>query len=208
MNDSYLMIKCESKAEIKIKGSRFIAETYVVRNPGEAQEKLGWVRKREYGATHHCYAYTVGLFDKKEYKYSDAGEPAGTAGKPIHDVLSGKGITNVLCVVTRYFGGTKLGTGGLARAYSEVTRAVMDKSSLCENFLSSEFRFTLDFASYDRWLETVHRHGATVSDSEFTDAVVMQVRIRNSLAPQLLAAFAEVTSGKGTVEKLSTDQTN
>src|SRR5512140_3280741 len=119
MDDAYFTIEHEASIELKIKNSRFIGETYLVTSPEQALERLSSVRKREFSATHHCYAYRVGLSRNVLFKYSDAGEPSGTAGKPIYDQMMGADITQILLVVTRYFGGTKLGTGGLTHAYSE-----------------------------------------------------------------------------------------
>ncbi|MCK4606997.1 MAG: YigZ family protein, partial [candidate division Zixibacteria bacterium] len=117
MDDQYYEIAGPARIEIKRKGSRFIAETGAVSSVEEAHEQLETVRSREHAATHHCYAYRVGIADEARFKYSDDGEPGGTAGRPIYDVICGCEVTNALLVVTRYFGGTKLGTGGLARAY-------------------------------------------------------------------------------------------
>ena len=115
--DSYLTLKSPSEHEIKIKASRFIALGFPVPDESSAMTILESVRKKEFAATHHCYAYVVGL-DKEQFKYSDDGEPSGTAGRPIYQTIMGRNLKNVIVIVVRYFGGTKLGTGGLARAYA------------------------------------------------------------------------------------------
>ena len=114
-DDVYYQILKTARHETKVKGSRFIAECATVATADEALSFLGAIRKREHAATHHCYAYTVGLFDDMQFKYSDDGEPSGTAGRPIYDMIGGQELSNCIVVVTRYFGGTKLGTGGLVR---------------------------------------------------------------------------------------------
>jgi uncharacterized YigZ family protein len=205
MDDSYLTIAAESKAEIKVKGSRFIAETFVVSDADMALDRLNRVRGREYNASHHCYAYIVGYGEPRTFRYSDAGEPSGTAGKPIHDVVAGSGATNILCVVTRYFGGTKLGTGGLVKAYGDAARKVMDKSGLVEEYFTSSFEFTVDFPLFDRWQRILQRLGAGVTQTEFSDTVTVRARIRNSMTEELLTAFTELTAGKGHFEKLTAD---
>jgi len=205
MTDSYTTIARESHTEIKVKGSRFIGETFLVDDVPLALERLETVRKREYSATHHCYAYIVGLGIERLFKYSDDGEPSGTAGKPIFDVVEGAGVTDILCVVTRYFGGTKLGTGGLARAYSDAARAAMEQAGLEQKFLCSRFRFELAFSLYDRWQRELHELGATVEASDFSDKVNMRVTIRNSLVDRLVESFARLTAGKGKVEPLAQD---
>jgi len=203
VDDAYATIQSESRSETKVKGSRFIAETFVARTAEEAMDHLATVRKREYRATHHCYAYLVGLPPAQEFKYSDDGEPTGTAGKPIYDILAGRGITNVLLVVTRYFGGTKLGTGGLVRAYSEAARAVVEASGSRKQFLTRAYRFTLEFSLHDQWQREIYKLGARVIDSEFSDQVRLKVSIRDSRAEQLVATFVELTSGKGEVEEIT-----
>jgi len=206
MTDSYLTIVREARCEVKIKGSRFIGEALTAAGPDEAVEKLNAVRKREFNATHHCYAYVVGVGSARKFKYSDAGEPSGTAGKPIYDALDGAGVTNTLCVVTRYFGGTKLGTGGLARAYGDAAARAINEAGVVERYLCTEFTFTLDFPHYDRWLKKVHELGATVTASDFSDRVTVRAKVRNSLAERLSAAFVELTAGKGAFEKIRVEQ--
>lgn len=162
------------------------------------------MRKREYAASHHCYAYRIGLFNDATFKYSDAGEPSGTAGKPIYDQIAGAGLTNIGVIVTRYFGGTKLGTGGLTHAYSEAAKLVLDKSGRREHFCMAHFRLTLDFGQYDRWQKLLSRLGAIVTASAFTDSVSMEVAIRRSRAEDLKAAFVELTAGKAVIEPIET----
>jgi len=202
VEDAYTTIRTESRIEIKVKGSRFIGETFLAVSANEAMTNLTTVRKREYQATHHCFAYVTGCFGQVEFKYSDDGEPSGTAGRPIYDIITGNDLTNLLVVVTRYFGGTKLGTGGLVRAYSDATRAVVEASGRCEQFLTCDYRFVLEFARYDQWLREIHRLGATVVDSDFSDEVAMRIRVRRSLAESMVASFVELTSGKGEVEEI------
>jgi len=114
--DEYLVPAAKTSAEIKVKGSKFIASIFPVSSKEAAADLYGQVKKKYYDATHNCFAWRI---NKDEFRYSDDGEPSGTAGKPILQTLDGAGLTEVLCVVTRYYGGTKLGTGGLIRAYSE-----------------------------------------------------------------------------------------
>lgn len=200
MEDSYFTIAAESSVELKIKNSRFIGDTFLVSSAEEALERLASVKKREYAANHHCYAYRVGLFQETVFKYSDAGEPTGTAGKPIYDQLAGAYVTNTLIVVTRYFGGTKLGTGGLTHAYSDTAKAAMEKSGRTEHFVLMHFDLTLDFGHYDRWQKILSRLGATVVDSSFSDVITMQVAIRSSRADELKSALIELTAGKAHIE--------
>ena len=110
-------VKAPSSVELVINRSRFIGQCFPISSEEEALDKLSELRKQYWDATHNCYAYSVG--EKGEIaRFSNDGEPGGTAGMPMMDALRGAGVTNVLCVVTRYFGGVLLGTGGLVRAYS------------------------------------------------------------------------------------------
>ena len=202
MSDSYLTIQTEKRSELKVKGSRFIGESYHVETEDEALNRLEAVRKRKHQATHHCYAYLVGRPEVRQFKYSDDGEPTGTAGKPIYDVLTGRRVTDVLLVVTRYFGGTKLGTGGLVRAYGNTARAVMEASGSREVYITSQFRFVLDFSLYDQWQREIHKLGARIIDSQFSDRVTLDVGVRRTLAERLVSSFQQLTSGKGEVEEI------
>lgn len=200
--DSFLTIQTAARAEIKIKGSRFIGESFPVTTVDAALTELATVRKREYQANHHCYAYQVRTDGDPQFKYSDDGEPSGTAGRPIFDVVVGRQVSDLLLVVTRYFGGTKLGTGGLVRAYGDTAKATLDASGVQEILITSSFKFRLDFSVYDQWLREIHKLEARVDDAQFSDCVVLTVSIRKSRIEPLLAAFRELTSGKGEVEEI------
>ena len=202
MEDAYLTIASEAHSESKVKGSRFIGESFLVRSADEATARLDTVRKREFQATHHCYAYIVGLPGNQQYKYSDDGEPGGTAGRPIYDTLLGRDLTDTLVVVTRYFGGTKLGTGGLARAYSDAARTVLELSGVKTVYITKRFRCDLEFSLYDTWLREMHKLGADVVESKFAERVTLTLEIRLSQADRLAAAFVHLTSGKGSLEEI------
>ena len=111
--------------QIKVKGSRFIADIFPIASEAEAQEFLKQIQKREHAATHHCFAWRLGIDDSEIFRMNDAGEPVGTAGKPIYNHLAGTKITNSIAIGTRYFGGIKLGNGGLIRSYVGVVQATL-----------------------------------------------------------------------------------
>ena len=118
-------------AEIVEKKSRFIGIVLNVASPEDAIDKVNLIKKKYYDARHNCYAYICGD-DGMERRFSDDGEPSGTAGKPMMDVLAGSDVTNCLVVVTRYFGGTLLGTGGLVKAYSSAARLALENAQLTD----------------------------------------------------------------------------
>jgi uncharacterized YigZ family protein len=203
MDDRFLTIRDEATVEIKIKGSRFIGESFLAATAGHATERLTVVRKREYAATHHCYAWRVGVGNESTFKYSDDGEPNGTAGRPIYDIITGNDLTNTLLVVTRYFGGTKLGTGGLTHAYSDCARAAIEQSGTKEHFILNRYRIELEFSYYDRWKILVNRMGIIEREAIFEDQVRIVAEIRRSRGDELVRAVIELTAGKGKIEALT-----
>jgi uncharacterized YigZ family protein len=122
MSDTYRTLKEGASATLKVDGSRFLAEAVPVASRDEAEERIAAVRKREHRATHHCTAYRLGP-EGDDFRYDDDGEPSGTAGQPILRRIHARDLTNTLVVVTRYFGGTELGTGGLMQAYGDAAEA-------------------------------------------------------------------------------------
>ena len=128
--ENFLTIQEEEQTQIVEKKSKFIAEIYPVTNIQEVQNKIKEVKKIYYDAKHHCIAYRIIEEGRIIERASDDGEPSGTAGAPMLNLLKGNNLCNVLVVVTRYFGGILLGTGGLVRAYSEATNLVIQKSKL------------------------------------------------------------------------------
>ncbi len=203
MSDQYFTIARTALCEIKVKGSRFIGRTALVGSAEEAVVELEAIRKQEYAATHNCYAYLVGLPEENiAFKFSDDGEPGGTAGRPIYDVIVGSGLTNVLLVVTRYFGGTKLGTGGLVKAYSEAAQLALKQSGMVERFLTDSFKVEIDFPLYDPLIKRIHQIGAVQDEAEFSDHVSVTLTVRRSLADTLEVAITELSAGRAHVEKI------
>ncbi|OQA74259.1 MAG: IMPACT family member YigZ [bacterium ADurb.Bin243] len=144
MLKEYNTIKNAAGCELVIQKSRFICDCFKVETEKEALEKLGAVKKKYPDATHHCYAYSVGL--EAVYKrHSDDGEPSGTAGMPILSVIEQNGLRGVLAVVTRYFGGVKLGAGGLVRAYSKACSEAVAAAGKVKMALSSKGAVTIDY---------------------------------------------------------------
>jgi len=128
---TFRTISAPAEAIYKEKRSKFLAFAYPVINEAEIKEKIAFLKKKYHDARHHCYAYILGA-DKAIYRMNDDGEPSGTAGRPIHGQLLSKDVTNVLVVVVRYFGGVKLGIGGLRVAYKIATKEVMEKAEIVE----------------------------------------------------------------------------
>ncbi len=194
--DSYLAIKGNAETEIKIKASKFIGRVFSCESENEAIAVLENIRKKYYDATHHCFAYRVGLGKDIIFRYSDDGEPNGTAGKPIYDRLEGPELTNLILIVTRYFGGTKLGTGGLTHAYSDTAKAVLDKAGSLEKYITDNISMVLQFSDYSNVERMIHQIGAKIIESDFSDIVKLKVKIRLSLIEKLKNSLIDLTSGR------------
>ena len=181
--------------EIIIKGSRFIAEVFTVATQSEAREKLHEQKLRYSDATHVCHCFISGL-KAEACGMSDDGEPSGTAGRPMLDVLKGSGITNILVTVTRYFGGTLLGTGGLVKAYGDSVKEVLALCQTEEYIERSEFSFECDWSLYEtikRKIEVFH-----ISDlsEEFASGVKLSGKIYSSELKDLGEMIKNLSKGK------------
>jgi uncharacterized YigZ family protein len=197
MDDSYRTIAGPAAAEPpKIRGSRFLGDAFPVASEAEAAARLASVREREPGATHHCWSYRLGPAGE-EYRYSDDGEPSGTAGAPILRQIEGRDLTHTLVVVTRYYGGTKLGTGGLVRAYGDAAAAVLEAAHIVERveLVTIELRFAYDDTAAAQ--QTLHRFAAEVVEQHYGAETRLTVRVRRRDSEALLAAFTDALGGRG-----------
>ena len=155
-------VKAPSSVELVINKSRFIGQCFPLSAEGEALEQLALIRKRYWDATHNCYAYSVG--QKGEIaRFSDDGEPGGTAGMPMMDALRGAGVTNVLCVVTRYFGGILLGTGGLVRAYSRSCAEAIRAAGVVRMTPCDLIEFSVPYAHWTLFQQEAKRQSAALT---------------------------------------------
>jgi uncharacterized YigZ family protein len=194
--DSYKSIKNKSDVEIKIKGSKFIGRARPCLREKEAEDRLTFIRKKYYDATHNCFAFRLGLGKYQTFRYSDDGEPSGTAGKPIFDQIEGHDLTNTLVIVTRYFGGTKLGTGGLARAYSEAAGAALEAAEIIEKFITRNMIMTVAFPDYNQVERIIRQLGGHIIGADFKEKVALKVEIRLSLVQKLKESLINATAGR------------
>ena len=186
--------------EIVEKKSRFIADTKPVESEEEALEFIESVRKKYWDARHHCFAYCVG--DKNQVvRCSDDGEPSQTAGRPMLDVLLGEELHDVCVVVTRYFGGTLLGTGGLVRAYSEAAREGIRNSRVLEKCLGRRMGIDTDYTGIGKIQYILAQRQITVLHTEYTDKVRLEVMVPSGEAKGLEAEITEGTSGRAAVDE-------
>ena len=162
--------------EIVEKKSRFIAEVYPVTSEEEAMEILEQTRKQYWDARHHCWAYIIGRNPAAE-RMSDDGEPAGTAGKPILEVIRGRELTNVLVIVTRYFGGIKLGAGGLTRAYSQAVADALKEANIVEKHLIDVYDVSLDYSFTKKFEHLLKVNDIDCINKEYDEQVTYRLYI-------------------------------
>ncbi len=190
----YRSIKEPAEAEQEIKKSRFIGRLYPVSSLEEAQALLDGLKKKYADASHHCSAMVVGEMGEFT-RCSDDGEPSGTAGVPMLEVLKKSGLTNLLAVVTRYFGGTLLGAGGLVRAYAgSVAEALRQAKQI--RFLPSEvYRLTLPFKLWNRAEAQLAAAGFLIEEKEFTSDVTIRLSGPLGSGGRLRQLMAELSAG-------------
>ena len=196
MQDTYFTPGNYTRTEIKVKGSRFIAEVIRVEAVKDADAEIAAVRKREYNATHHCTAYRIGP-DGQHVRYNDDGEPSGTAGLPILRQIDARGLTNTLVVVTRYYGGTKLGTGGLLRAYGDAASEVLEAVSIEEHIIRDGLRLRFAYADTSPAMHTISQFDAQILETNYTEETEIVVGIRRSEGTSFIDAFVNALGGRG-----------
>ncbi len=189
------------EAEIVEKKSRFIATTCPVHSEEEALSFVESVRKKYWNSTHNCSAYVIGK-NQELQRCSDDGEPSGTAGRPMLEVLLGEGIHNTAVVVTRYFGGTLLGTGGLVRAYSSAVKAGLAESVLVEKQLGICVRVCTDYSGVGKIQYIAGQSDILVLNSEYTDNVVIELLVPEGEEEMVRKKITEATNGKAGWEKV------
>jgi uncharacterized YigZ family protein len=170
-----------TEGEYKEKGSKFLAYAYFVSDEIEIKEKLDLLKKEHFKATHHCYAYRLGI-DGKNYRANDDGEPSGTAGRPILGQIDSFGLTNVLIVVVRYYGGTKLGTSGLINAYREAARAALSNAEKIEKIIESQLECSLAYIRMNDFMLFLKQHEIGVKSTEYKDdSILFRLSVRKKL---------------------------
>lgn len=190
------------QAEITEKKSRFIATLAPVSTAEEAADFVRDIRKQHWNAKHHCSAWIIGA-DQAILHSSDDGEPAGTAGKPILSVLSGHRLFDVVAVVTRYFGGVLLGTGGLVRAYSGAVEECIAGAVLKEMTPAAQMQLTASYNDVGRLQYMIAQNGLSVLSSDYTDKVVFQLLVPEETEEGFSKAVREATGNSAVLEVLN-----
>lgn len=194
MADEFLSVRHSGAAELIIKRSRFIGQCFPVTVITEAEERLAAVRRVHRDASHHCYAFRIGN-DGRQSRSSDDGEPSGTAGAPILGVLTRQGIVNALCVVTRYYGGVKLGAGGLVRAYAEVCAAAVEKAEPVIVRSCTAYEIIVPYPMF-QVVENVAALFGGLEEKTFTDAVRALIWIWDDEADDFLLRLRNATEAR------------
>lgn len=199
MLEKYKTIYCGGEGEIIEKKSRFIATVRLVENEQEALDFIEEMRKKYWNATHNCFAYVIGE-NRETIRCSDDGEPSGTAGKPMLDVLLGEGMYNTAVVVTRHFGGTLLGTGGLVRAYSKAVQEGLSQSDVIEKQYGAIIEIGTDYNGVGKIQYLIGERRIPTLNSEYTDKVKIQIILPNSDVDKFCADLTESTNGRAKIE--------
>ena len=201
MLSQYKTVYSGGEAEIIEKKSRFIATVRPVKTEEEAIAFIESMKKKYWNATHNCSAYVIGDHFQIQ-RCSDDGEPSGTAGKPMLDVLLGEQIHDVVVVVTRYFGGTLLGTGGLVRAYSNSTKEGLLASKVITKMHGQKLSIQTDYTGLGKIQYILGQRGLTILDSVYTDKVDIYVLLPEEEIKQIMAEITEGTNGQAVMELL------
>ena len=185
------ILEKNTTAEIIEKKSRFIANLFYVETPQEAENKIKQIKKKYYDAKHNCFAYITLNENEIQKKCSDDGEPSGTAGAPMLEILEKQSIYNVVVIVTRYFGGILLGTGGLVRAYSDSLKEAIKKSTLVEQEPGYEAEIKLPYADFEKFKYYCNKNNINIINSEYLDFIICKIEVNDAEKNRLEIEFRE-----------------
>ncbi len=193
MEDKYLTLGKESVGIFKEKGSKFLSFAYPISKEEDIKPILGGLRNKYYDARHHCYAYLLGK-DQKHFRTNDDGEPNHSAGDPILGQIRSHGLTNVLIVVVRYFGGTKLGVGGLIKAYKSAAGEAIAANEVTEGVITTEISFSFDYNHTNDVMRIVADYNIEILKQHFEINCSIKIRFRKSLEQEVMDKFQKISS--------------
>lgn len=196
----YRSVYERAEAEYTVEKSRFISHISPAESPDEARLFIAGIRDEYKDATHNVPAFVCGKGSEHQWA-SDDGEPAGTSGMPVLRLITNEGLTNVVIVITRYFGGIKLGTGGLARAYTHAARIAIEKAGICDVIQSTLFRYTFEYPAFNR-LQSISSDGQfEICDTEYTDVVSVLLKCPSDKTDAVKNMVADLTGGRAVLQK-------
>jgi uncharacterized YigZ family protein len=179
-------IKENTASEIVEKKSKFIANLLYVQSVEEAEEKINIIRKKYYDARHNCFAYSIMTNDGIVNKSSDDGEPSGTAGAPMLNIITKNELVNVLVIVTRYFGGILLGTGGLVKAYSEATLHAIEKAELIIEERGYEVEITINYNDFEKFVYFCKQKNIQIIETQYDEKIKCKIEINKEEIDNIL----------------------
>jgi uncharacterized YigZ family protein len=203
LEDSFRTIKGPVRADIKIQRSKFIATAFPCKSQDEAEAEIEKIFGEFHDANHNCYGYRIYPSEGMDiFRYSDAGEPSGTAGKPIYDSIISAELFNAGIVVTRFFGGIKLGTGGLKRAYRDAARNVLDSAKVIEVLITRKYKVSFPLNLTNIILRILTVDGIKIVDSSYTDKGEIIFMVRLSMTEKTEKALVSATNARIELTKI------
>jgi len=192
--DSFLTIDTASSFELKINKSKFISLAIPINESSEVQSSLSSVKKEYYDAAHRPYAYRTGI-DQNNYKYSDDGEPSGSAGKPILDAIDKYDLTNLIIIVNRYFGGIKLGVGGLRRAFFEAADMTLSSAIIIEKLITDRVSLEFDYTFMNQIMKLIESEKIKLTENVSEEKCKLILEVRLSKIEKLKRVLISLTNG-------------
>ena len=197
--DDYYVLASPGEGEYTDRKSRFIGHAMPISGEAEAAVLIDQIKRKYWDARHNCYAFITGE-NGEISRSSDDGEPSGTAGRPILDCIAGAGLRNTLIVVTRYFGGTLLGTGGLVRAYTQASKAALEAADIRHMLKGSIVSITADYNSAEKIRRVLDSLDIRIDDTVYTDTVQILITVAEDRLNEALDAVTQASSGKAGVQ--------
>ena len=195
-SDEYLTIRSLVRAKTKVEGSIFIATAIPVDSEEETKSSIQKICKEFFDATHNCFAYRIKSGEKESERFSDAGEPRGTAGTPILSAIQSENLFCVLVVVTRYFGGVKLGTGGLSRAYRQSAQGALQEADKVTKLITGEIDLAYPPGATGKVNQILTKYGVRFKNQGYENGPTARVEVKKSMLDELKKALIEVTNGQ------------
>ena len=189
--DLYKTIKIPSEGLFKDKGSKFLAFAYPFENEIEIKSLIEPLRKEHFKAVHFCYAYRIGL-DRNNFRVNDDGEPSGSAGRPILNVLLSKEITNILVVVVRYWGGTLLGVPGLINAYKSATDEALTNAEIIEKTVNDIYQITFGYVQMNDIMKVVKDFDLKIRNQQFDNQYIIEMEFRQNISSQVIERLNKI----------------
>jgi uncharacterized YigZ family protein len=193
--DEYLSVAGKFQSQLKVDRSLFIGSVAPVESEDAAKDFISKMQETYRDATHNCYAYRIGMGQNPLEYYSDAGEPSGTAGRPILNAIKSKELTNIVLVVTRYFGGKKLGVRGLIEAYGGTATQVIEEAGIATRVIEKEVSLTCDYKDLDRIMYLLSKHQGRIIESDYGQRAHLKIKVRKLSLPDLAESLGAYDIG-------------